>query len=193
MPYRHAITLLEHVWRWLVVMYEPAIAYGLALGAAATAAGAGSDGHSLADVRPMEAFGFIMGWVIDFGARGRVYGALPPAKRKSRWREMKERTLWSAIGLGAGAVLAFFVNESLEVAAPPFAHAAAPLVNMVAVGVIALPLIDASRGIARMAAGQTTQEAMAGLVVGWLFRRAGQTPPAPPPPSPGQGGQGDAS
>ncbi|MGY6663353.1 MAG: hypothetical protein ACXIVO_13645 [Glycocaulis sp.] len=199
MPYRQIVPMIELVWRWVTVMWEPGLAYIIALGAALVAAGAGSNGHSLSDVQPIEAFGFIMGWVIDFGARGRVYGALPPDRRKSRWREMKERTLWSAIGLGTGAVLAFMVNQVLAITMASLAHAFAPFVNLVCVGVIALPFIDGSRGAMRMLSGQSKQEAFADLIFGWLARRAG-VPPAPPSPAspssndtPHQpGGRGDA-
>lgn len=188
MPYRQIIPAIEHLWRWLTVMYEPAIAYAIAGVTALMAAGDGQDGYWLGSVHPMEALGFTMGTVIDLAARGRVYGAMPPDQRKSRYREWKERLLWAAIGLGTGAVMAFTVNEAISVVLPAFASSAAPLVNLVFVGVIALPFIDGARGLARLVSGQSTQEAFAGLVIGWLFRRSGQTPP-----SHNQGGQGDAS
>lgn len=186
MPYRHVASLLEHLWRWLVVMYEPAIAYGIALAAAVTAAGAGSDEGWLSAVRPMEALGFVMGTVIDLAARGRVYGAMPSDQRKSRYREWKERLLWAAIGLGTGAVLAASVNETARAMWPGVATGWAPIINLLCVGVIALPLIEGFRGGMRMLSGQSAQEAFAGLVIGWARRRAGD-PPAPPQ----QGGQGD--
>lgn len=185
MPYRQIVPTIELIWRWLVVMYEPVIAYTIAGATALMAAGAGQDGYWLGSVHPMEALGFAMGTVIDLAARGRVYGAMPPEQRKSRYREWKERLLWAAIGLGTGAVLAYSINEALAVALPAFSTSFAPVVNLVCVGVIALPFIDGARGLARLVSGQSTQEAFAGLVISWLFRRAGQTPPT------NQGGQGD--
>ena len=170
---------LHQLGLWALALYEPVAFYlvaGLTSGmSAAHLTGAVEWWQSWAWWQAMAGYG--VGVVVDLVARSRAYAKLPDDQRKSRAREWKERLLWGAVGLGFGWTLAVMLNGYMSVRHPLMADHAAPFINMMCV-IIAIPLIDLSRGTMRILAGASTQQAFAGLVVGWAraaTRR--ETPP----------------
>jgi len=163
MPQRFVLAF-DSARDWLVVLYEP-LAFWIF--AAAVATGAATVGDGAAYIEWLSLSGYAIGTIIDLAARGRAYARTAPDQRRSRWAEWKERLLWAAIGLGMGVMLSVGINGALLAGSPAW-H---PLVNTLCVGVVALPLIDFTRGSIRILSGQ--QDAFAGLVIGWARRRAG--------------------
>tara|TARA_R110002073_G_scaffold76548_2_gene185833 strand:- start:4295 stop:4828 length:534 start_codon:yes stop_codon:yes gene_type:complete len=171
MPHRIPI-LWEQSRDWLVVLWEPLMFWAFAAASAAGAASITSGGQT--HIEWLSLAGYGMGSIIDLAARGRAYAALPEARRKSRWREWKERLLWGAIGLGVGVMISAGINGSLLIASPVW-H---PLVNTLCVGAFALPLVDFTRALARFLSGQS--DVFGGLVINFVRARSGaggQTPP----------------
>lgn len=169
---------IEKACHWALALYEPAIVYlGGLLAAAATSL-------QLAGGAPgwREAFaGYGVGVVVDLVARGRAYARLPLEKRASRLREWKERLLWGGVGLGFGWSASLLLNGFMTVTHPLMAPHAAPFINAMCV-IGAIPVIDLSRGTMRKLGGASTQDALSGLVIDWVNRRAGRPAASPPPP-----------
>ncbi|MFW6300525.1 MAG: hypothetical protein ACOC20_06355 [Oceanicaulis sp.] len=179
MPHR-LIPPLEPIWRAIIALYEPALFYLAVSGAAAatTMVEAGSFA-SRVNGPWLELVAYAFGSLADLHFRGRAYAKLPPDQRDTRLREWKSRLGLAAIGL-AGAVFASLPLHVLAViTAPGMAPALYPLINFACV-LVAVPVIDGFRGLFRMLSGQSSQEAFAGLVIGWARRKAQKAsePPA---------------
>lgn len=157
---------IEQLKVWAIVLYEPLMMWLVSGATAVGAASVAPDGDM--HIQWLALAGYGIGSIIDLAARGRAYARIPDAQRKSRWTEWKERLLWGAIGLGMGVMISVGINGALLADAPAW-H---PLVNTLCVGVVALPLIDFTRGVLRILSGQ--HDAFAGLVVDWARRRTGQ-------------------
>jgi len=152
-----------------VVLYEPLALWAFAFYTALTAAGTPA-APGAAEIPPHIAWlslaGYGVGSAIDLVSRGRAYAAMPPDRRKSRYREWKERLLWGAVGLMAGVLMSIGVNGEW-LAGTPHWH---PLSNMVLVGIVALPGIDFFRALIRALSGQS--DVFAGLVINFLRARS---------------------
>jgi len=188
------IPQLETLWRAVVALYEPAIFYLGVAGMAAyvTAIEAGSIA-SRVNGPWLELAAYAAGSLADLHFRGRVYATLPEARRMSRLREWKSRLGLAAIGLAGAFFASLPVHAWLDLSMPEIGAALYPVVNFAFV-LVAVPVIDAFRGLFRILTGTPTQEAFAGLVISWASRRAGaERPPddppddPPPPPSPRTG------
>ena len=166
--------LAERFAAMIVALYEPLAYYAAALGAATVSAVSPPDSMVAGVDGPwMELFGYALGTIADLHARGRVYAKLPYEERASRLREWKERLGLAAIGLGLGVLLSGAINGFALVWQPAIAPAFYPVVNFFAV-LIAVPMIDGVRGVMRVLSGRSSQEAFAGLVIGWARKRSGQ-------------------
>jgi len=179
MPHR-LIHGFERLWAVMVALYEPAIVY--------TAAGSAAVWSVGTNVAPaiggwfdpiwMQLFGFAIGTFGDLHARGRIYAKIPDELRQSRLREWKSRLGLAGLGLGFGVVLASGLNNAFTVWNADVASGFYPFVNLLCV-LVAVPVIDGVRGLFRILGGESSQEAFAGLVLGWAQRRSGQDrPPA---------------
>lgn len=157
----------------LIALYEPVFFY---LGAIAAATATTLGGPALVGGLPgpwAALAGYGVGVVVDLAARGRAYARLPEDRRKSRLREWKERLTWGAVGLGVGWALSILVTGYWSITTPAMAPYIHPFANFMCV-LIAVPLIDLTRGTFRILAGQSTQQAFAGLVIDWVNRKAGK-------------------
>jgi len=175
MPHRIPL-VLDQARDWMVVLWEPLMFWAFAAATAAGAATLTADGEQ--HIEWLSLAGYGMGAIIDLAARGRAYAAMPEDRRKSRWREWKERLLWGAIGLGVGVMISAGINGEWLAASPTW-H---PLVNTLCVGALALPLVDFTRALARFLSGQS--DVFGGLVINFVRARSGAPPrdarPAPP-------------
>lgn len=172
MPHR-ILSQLDQIWRGVVALYEPAVFYlGVALMAVyATAVEAGSIA-SRVNGPWLELAAYAAGSLADLHFRGRAYAKLPEDQRASRLREWKSRLGLAAIGLAGAFFASLPVHAWIDLSAPELSAALYPLVNFAFV-LVAVPVIDGFRGLFRMLAGQSTQEAFAGLVIDWARRRSG--------------------
>lgn len=191
MPHRF-LPPLEAFWRAVVALYEPAVFYlGVAgLAAYATAVEAGSIA-SRVNGPWLELAAYAAGSLADLHFRGRAYARLPEDQRASRLREWKSRLGLAAIGLAGAFFASLPVHAWLDLSMPALGAALYPVINFAMV-LVAVPVIDGFRGLFRILAGQSTQEAFAGLVIDWARRRAGggaggRDGSAPPPSSPSGG------
>ncbi|EAP89184.1 hypothetical protein OA2633_00285 [Oceanicaulis sp. HTCC2633] len=188
MPHRF-IHAAESAWRFIVALYEPVIFYVavMAAGALATAQSVGAIAQELNLWWVLELAAYACGSFGDLHSRGRAYAKLPPDQRASRLREWKSRLGLAAIGLAGGVFFSLPVHVFLEQWGE-LGHAFGPVANFLLV-LIAVPVIDGFRGVFRILSGASSQEAFAGLVIGWAQRRAGaaqrsRAPASAPPPAP---------
>lgn len=169
MPQRF-IHAAEHLWRWFVVLWEPGIMAAAAGAGAVLVSTAEAAGDATATAMAITAFA--VGFWADIMIRGRAWSARPAAERRSRLAEWKDRLTWAALGLAFGVLLAFVLNGMIARRFPDDAMFLAVLINFMCV-LNALLIIDLIRGMGRLLSGQSTQEALAGLVIGCARRRAG--------------------
>lgn len=190
MPHRF-IHAAEHLWRWVVALYEPALFYAGIAGVAAfaTITEAGSMASRM-NGPWLELAAYLAGSFADLHFRGRAYAALPADQRPSRLREWKSRLGLAAIGLAGAFFASLAVHAGLDVHMPDMGGDLYPVVNFVLV-LVAVPFIDGVRGLSRILSGQSAQDAFAGLVIGWAQKRAGRDDDGqdrgPTPPAGGAG------
>jgi hypothetical protein len=119
-----------------------------------------------------EVFAYVAGFAADLMFRAKAYHRLPVEERRPLPEEWASRLGFAAVGLCGAVFMSLLVHRLIELNAPELAQAAYPISNFFLV-LIAVPVIDFIRGVFRMGAGKSAQEAFAGLVIDWARHKSG--------------------
>jgi len=174
----------ETVGRVLSALFEQ-IGFGLVALASLVAALVATAGQvavggpgSLATSLPLpllELIGFAAGFCADLHARGQAYAQQHPSDRADAMTEWRSRLGWAVIGLFTAFLFSPLVHSGLDHVLGDLGRWAYAPASFCLV-LVAVPVIDLIRGVARIIAGADAQTAFAGLVIGWAQRRAHRSP-----------------